>query len=90
MKVNLRVTPKDVAVEGPPKRGRPKKKEPIYTPAVVDATKIDFAFIDENGDINIRFAGTDDYYAIQNTDNLFDDIVKIVEGKSHRIRGLGK
>ncbi len=88
MKVELKVSAKVEEVKGAPKRGRPKKREPMYTPAVIDASRIDFAFIDEEGDINIRFAGTDEYYAIKYSDTLFDSICSIVGDKVPKVKGL--
>lgn len=88
MKVELKVSAKVEEVKGAPKRGRPKKQEPIYTPAVIDASRIDFAFIDEDGDINIRFAGTEEYYAIKYSESLFSDICFIVGEKVPKIKGL--
>ncbi len=90
MRVNLRISSRTDDLTGKPKRGRPKKCAPMYTPAVIDASRIDFAFVDEEGDINIRYVGTEEYYAIQHSEGLFDKICDIVDNKFPKVKGLSK
>ena len=88
MRVLLKVEKSHTDANGNPKRGR--RPKPIYTPAVIDDARIDFAFVDEDGDINIRIKDDSGLYIIRNTDNLFDRICDIVDNRHPKVRGLGK
>lgn len=92
MKVNLRVNnPLPPKTEnGSTKKAKPKNVRPIYTPAVIASSKIDFAYKDEDGDITVKYAGTDEYYAIQDTGDILDTIEGIIESKPSKTRGFGK
>lgn len=92
MKVNLRVNnPLPPKTEnGSTKKTKPKKVEPIYTPAVIASSKIDFAYKDEEGDITVKYAGTDEYYVIQDTGKVLDAIEEIIESKVTKTKGFGK
>jgi hypothetical protein len=92
MKVNLRVNnplPSKTDNEGT-KKTKPKKTQPIYTPAVIASSKIDFAYKDEDGDITVKYAGTDEYYAIQDTGDVLDVIEDIIESRVTKTKGFGK
>ena len=90
MKVELRVTIEVEDKATKPKRGTPPKlKEEVrYTPALIDASRIDFAYVDEENDLNIRFAGSEDYFTVRNSDKLLDKIDAIIERKFPEVRGL--
>lgn len=92
MKVNLRVNNPIPIKEGASstKKSKPKNVKPIYTPAIIASSKIDFAFKDEDGDITVKYAGTDEYYAIQDTGDILDTIEEIIESKPSKTRGFGK
>lgn len=92
MKVNLRVNNPIPTKEGASstKKAKPKNVKPIYTPAIIASSKIDFAFKDEDGDITVKYAGTDEYYAIQDTGDVLDTIEKIIESQPSKTRGFGK
>jgi hypothetical protein len=92
MKVNLRVNNPIPTKEGASstKKAKPKNVKPIYTPAIIASSKIDFAFKDEDGDITVKYAGTDEYYAIQDTGDILDTIEEIIESKPSKTRGFGK
>lgn len=90
MEVELRVSRKPGKRKMFAKKTQDVEAGPLYTPAIIDETKLDFAFIDEDGDINIRYAGSGEYYAIKNTQGLFDTINSAINNKTHKIRGLGK
>lgn len=92
MKVNLRVNNPIPTKEGASstKKAKPKNAKPIYTPAIIASSKIDFAFKDEDGDITVKYAGTDEYYAIQDTGDILDTIEEIIESKPSKTRGFGK
>ena len=92
MKVNLRVNNPIPTKEGASstKKSKPKNVKPIYTPAIIASSKIDFAFKDEDGDITVKYAGTDEYYAIQDTGDILDTIEGIIESKPSKTRGFGK
>ena len=92
MKVNLRVNnPLPPKTEnGSTKKAKPKNVKPIYTPAVIASSKIDFAYKDEDGDITVKYAGTDEYYAIQDTGGVLDAIEEIIESRVTKTKGFGK
>lgn len=92
MKVNLRVNnPLPPKTEnGSTRKAKPKNVKPIYTPAVIASSKIDFAYKDEDGDITVKYAGTDEYYAIEDTGGVLDAIEEIIESKPSKTRGFGK
>lgn len=87
MRVNLRVNNPLPDKDGKPKKGV-KKEKPVYTPAVIASSKIDFAYIDEDGDVTVKYAGTEEYYAIQNKEGLLDELNKIVENKFTAVKGF--
>lgn len=92
MKVNLRVNnPLPPKTEnGSTRKVKPKNVKPIYTPAVIASSKIDFAYKDEDGDITVKYAGTDEYYAIEDTGGVLDAIEEIVESRVTKTKGFGK
>ena len=91
MKVNLRVNNPPPKADGEgTKKAKPKKTQPIYTPAVIASSKIDFAYKDEDGDITVKYAGTDEYYAIQDTGDVLNVIEEIIESKVSKTKGFGK
>lgn len=92
MKVNLRVNnPLPPKTEnGSTKKAKPKNVKPIYTPAVIASSKIDFAYKDEDGDITVKYAGTDEYYAIEDTGGVLDAIEEIIESRVIKTKGFGK
>lgn len=66
----------------------PAEEEVTYTPTIIDINKIDFSFIDDEGDINIRYTGEGEYYALEYDEDLFDAINKAVDRKSMKIVGF--
>jgi hypothetical protein len=87
MKIMLRVERPETTDET---SKRTRKKKPIYTPAVIDETKIGFAFIDDDGDVNIRMRDDDTYYSAKNIDNLFDRICDMVNNRRLKIKGFSQ
>lgn len=102
MKIQLKLTPKEEYIYEerrtwigrlllkPRVVSSPAAVEPKYTPAVIDPTKVDFAFIDDDGDINIRYAGSEDYYAFKYDEDVFDRICEEVGKKTSKLRGFSK
>ena len=88
MKVELRISVKKE--EGTtPKRGRPKVvKEILYTPAIIDPSKVEFAYVDSDGEVNIKYAGSDEYFTVKNTNNLIDRLDSAIEKKLPEVKGL--
>ena len=97
MKAQLRVTPRpefkrqsfiDRILHKAPEMIEPLPTKRLYTPTIIDLTKIDFSFVDDEGDINIRYMGEGEYYALKYSRLLFDAINKAIEGKTPKVRGF--
>ena len=89
MKVELRITVTRKAEPISTKRGRPRLvREVMYTPAIIDASRVEFAYIDEDGDISLRYSGTGDYISVKNIGNLIDRIDAAIERRFPEVKGL--
>ena len=60
----------------------------LYTPIIIDLAKIDFSFVDDEGDLNIRYIGEGDYCALKYSKQLFDAINNTIENKALKIQGF--
>lgn len=88
MKVELRVMVKK-EVGTTPKRGRPKTTTKVaYTPAIIDPSKVEFAYIDQDGELNIKYIGTDEYFTVKNTNKLMDRLDAVIEKRFPEVKGL--
>jgi len=97
MRANLRVSQK-IEFKRPSFLDRLLRRNPevaiipeegvTYTPTIIDLTKIDFSFIDDEGDINIRYTGEGEYYALEYDDELFDAINKAIDKRPFKIPGF--
>jgi|WetSurSiteA1Bulk_404760.scaffolds.fasta_scaffold362996_1 hypothetical protein len=97
MKAQLRVTPRpefkkqsfiERILRKAPEMVEPLPTKRLYTPIIIDITKIDFSFVDDEGDINIRYTGECEYYALKYSKNLFDAINKAVDEKYPKVTGF--
>jgi hypothetical protein len=97
MKARLRVSPipefkKQSFIERilrkAPEMVEPLPTHRLYTPTIIDLTKVDFSFVDDEGDINIRYAGEGDYYSLKYSRTLFDAINKAIEERYPKVKGF--
>jgi hypothetical protein len=60
----------------------------IYTPAILDLASITFAYIDRAGDINLQKKGTEEFFAIEYSEELFDAINNAMDNGYRKITGF--
>ena len=97
MKARLRVSPipqfkKQSFIERilrkAPEMVEPLPTHRLYTPTIIDLTKVDFSFVDDEGDINIRYVGEGEYYSLKYSKELFEAINKAIEERYTKVRGF--
>ena len=97
MKARMRVIPRpqykrrtfmDFLLRRPPELIEPLPTGRLYTPTIIDLAKIDFSFVDDEGDLNIRYIGEGEYCALKYSKQLFDAINNTIENKTSKIQGF--
>ena len=65
-----------------------EEEDRIYTPAILDLSSVTFAYIDRAGDINLQKKGTEEFFAIEYSEELFDAISIAMDNGYRKITGF--
>ena len=66
----------------------PDEEEYAYTPATLDLSTVAFSYVDNEGDIVIHKKGSEDVYAFEYSDDLFNAIEDAMNNNYKKVIGF--